>query len=105
MANRSRAAALCSLGLVVMSCARRPAPPTVPAFEARWRAASRAAEVIQVGDERGGSLMGNVRRTAHPKLIAPAGATLPVQPPGDEISEVIRSNLAGVKGCYQIAAR
>jgi len=65
---------------------------------------------MYIVDENGEALMGNVRR-ARAKLDPPAapqeraGGALPVQPAGDEVQKVIRSNLAAVKGCYNSVAR
>jgi hypothetical protein len=90
------------------ACARKPPPPD-PAFEARWQAATSASEAVVIGDEAGEALAANVRRAARPKLDQPAApraaGALPIQPRGDEVDRVIRSNLAGIKGCYQSVAR
>jgi TonB family protein len=100
-----RSLAVGALWLVLGACSRQ-GPPEDPAFQARWRQVTAANEALIVGDEPGLALSANVRR-AEAKLDRPPARSgaLPEQPRGDEVAQVIRSNLGAVKGCYASAAR
>jgi hypothetical protein len=84
------------------ACSRK-GPPEDPAFTARWNQVTAVNEAVIVGDDSGLALSANVRR-AEARSSAPRPG-LPVQPGGDEVARVIRSNLPAVKGCYASAAR
>ena len=94
-----------ALSLASGACSRK-LPVEDPAFESRWKEVTAANEAVVVGDDSGIALSANVRK-AEAKMdrpLARAGG-LPVQPGGDDVARVIRSNLAAVKGCYLNAAR
>jgi hypothetical protein len=96
---------LCAIALA--SCGRKQ-PAEDPAFEARWKTVTNSgAEVLTIGDDRGEALMGNVRRASRPKTEATTTTStgLPAQLAGEQVQQVIRSNLASVKGCYLSVAR
>lgn len=81
-----------------------------PKFDQRWtELAKEGAEPLFIeGDLHGAGLMGEVRRAVEPnpegKMMAP-GAALPGPLPDGEVVRVIRQNLPGVKGCYQVEER
>jgi hypothetical protein len=83
------------------------APAQNPAFDQSWAAlAQNDVDVFYIEDDRGEGLMGNVRRARGDKAAAstvaarPAGSALPKEPRPDEVQQVIRQNLAGVRACY-----
>jgi hypothetical protein len=83
-----------------------------PAFDQSWAAlAKNDVDVFYIEDDRGEGLMGNVRRARGDKAPAatvaarPAGSALPKEPRPDEVQQVIRQNLAGVRACYLRMAR
>jgi hypothetical protein len=82
-------------------------PSGDPAFDARWRTATAAdGEVFYVGDDRAEAMLGTVRKGLRPRPSAPpAAGRIPEQLPGEEVQQVIRSNLPAVKGCYLGMAR
>ncbi len=85
------------------------APTADPAFDRKWVSLSRAGSdpLVIESDVHGAGLMGEIRRAAEPapgQMLA-AGAQLTGELPDDQVLRVIRSNLAGVKGCYQVAER
>src|SRR5882724_1575430 len=88
------------------------APPAVsPEFDRKWAAlAANEVEAFYVEDDRGEGLMGNVRRsrrtqklgllTAPPKAVVVDPNVPPEVPSPQEVEQVIRQNLAGVRACY-----
>jgi hypothetical protein len=82
-----------------------------PKFDQQWgELAKGGAEPLFIeGDLHGAGLMGEVRRAVEPdpagKLQLVASAALPGPLPDAEVVQVIRHNLAGIKGCYQIEER
>jgi len=102
-------------GLALLGCAKGsgagapPAPaPTAPAatgnaaFDQKWAAlAAKDVDAFYVEDDRGEGLMGNVRRARHDQ---PAGADKPIAATAnltqEQIQQVVRQNLPGVKACY-----
>jgi len=120
-----RSAVALVVGLSLFGCAKRggdsgggasaPAPvvATAPApqsaeFDQKWAAlASKEVDAFYVEDDRGEGLMGNVRRARHEQpspgedkankrdtVATPANLTQ------QEIQQVIRQNLPGVKACF-----
>ena len=78
-----------------------------PKFDARWQQATAASEPLYIESERGGGLMGEVRRAIDPPggdaQIAAAIVKGPL--PDADVVSVIRRNLPAVKGCYLIEER
>jgi hypothetical protein len=97
-----------ALVLLLLAACEKKQPADDPAFSARWQSVTAATPALTVGDDSGEALMGSVRRAGRPK-IEPAssvqGGPLPPAPSGDQVQQVIRSNLASVKGCYLSVAR
>ena len=85
--------------------AAAPAAPAAtgnPEFDQKWAAlAAKDVDAFYVEDDRGQGLMGNVRRA---REEAPAAADKPMAATSNlsqqQISQVIRQNLPGVKACY-----
>jgi hypothetical protein len=105
-------------GLALVGCGKAggsgaagaPTPPPAAApvaasnaeFDQKWAAlASKDLDAFYVEDDRGEGLMGNVRRARHEQ---PAGSDKPMAATAnlsqDQIQQVIRQNLPGVKACY-----
>jgi hypothetical protein len=76
-------------------------------FDARWQAATAASEPVYIESDRGGGLMGEVRRAIDPPGgdAAIAAAIVKGPLPDSDVVSVIRRNLPAVKGCYQIEER
>jgi hypothetical protein len=100
-------------GLALLGCSRGggtatpAAPAAAPAatgsaeFDQKWAAlAAKDVDAFYVEDDRGEGLMGNVRRARHeePAGDRPMAATANLSQ--QQISQVIRQNLPGVKACY-----
>jgi hypothetical protein len=88
--------------------ASAPVAKADPAFDRQWTELARGGSepVVIESDVHGAGLMGELRRAAD----SPAGSVLATDPlkgelPDDQVVRVIRSNLAGVKGCYQVAEK
>jgi hypothetical protein len=111
-------ALLIAAALPLSACSKASAPsagsaPAAPAsdFDRKWAAlAATEVEAFYVEDDRGEGLMGNVRRsrrssqklalvTPPPKAVLDPNAP-PVEPSPEEVEQVIRQNLAGVRACY-----
>jgi hypothetical protein len=105
-----------ALPLAACSKASAPSAATAPAapssdFDRKWAAlAATEVEAFYVEDDRGEGLMGNVRRsrrgsqklalvTPPPKAVLDPNAP-PEEPSPEEVEQVIRQNLAGVRACY-----
>jgi hypothetical protein len=111
-------------GLALVGCAKAggsgaagaptpgaPTPPPAAApvaagnaeFDQKWAAlASKDVDAFYVEDDRGEGLMGNVRRARH-EQPPPADKGQPMVTANlsqDQIQQVIRQNLPGVKACY-----
>ncbi|MBN2573537.1 MAG: AgmX/PglI C-terminal domain-containing protein [Deltaproteobacteria bacterium] len=106
---------LLALPLLGLACAKKPtlAASSDPEFDKKWAELARAgAEVSYIEDDRGEGLMGNVRRASRVKAEPPAASPseavadgLPLQPSGEQVQRIIRSNLMAVRGCYMSMAR
>ena len=80
-----------------------------PAFDQQWSALAKGGGVdpaVIESDVHGAGLMGEIRRAVPPseQPLAP-GALLSGPLPDDQVVRVIRSNLVGMKTCYQVAER
>ena len=95
--------------LLVAACHGQPAarPKGDPQFDAKWQAIVAAAQPAVIAGERGGGLMGEVRRAVDPPSTAAIAVvdTMPGPLPDPEVVTVIRRNLPGVKGCYEVEER
>lgn len=83
-------------------------PKVDPQFDARWRATVAAASPAHIEAQRGGGLMGEVRRAVDLPASSTGRAapdTMPGPLPDPEVVTVIRRNLPGVKGCYEVEER
>jgi hypothetical protein len=83
--------------------AAAPSAPPNAEFDQKWAAlASKEVDAFYVEDDQGEGLMGNVRRARHEQPTAEKNA--PVAPhqnlSQEEIQQVIRQNLPGVKACF-----
>lgn len=85
--------------------ATKPRQPD-PQFDAKWQAIVAASQPAVIAGERGGGLMGEVRRAVDaPSAPAAVVDTMPGALPDPEVVTVIRRNLPGVKGCYEVEER
>ena len=76
-----------------------------PQFDAKWQQATSSAEPAYIETERGGGLLGEVRRAVDPPK-GEANADVVKGPlPDAEVASVIKRNLPGVKGCYEVEER
>jgi hypothetical protein len=82
-------------------------PAADPKFDEAWsQLAKQGAEPVFIeGDLHGAGLMGEVRRAVDPTSEGAPVAKVDGPLPDNEVVKVIRQNLPGVKGCYQIEER
>jgi hypothetical protein len=97
--------------LVVVGC-NKSATPTAqrvdPQFDAKWQQATSSAEPAYIESQRGGGLLGEVRRAVSndgPPRGAATGEVVPGPLPDSEVTSVIKRNLPAVKGCYEVEER
>ena len=83
--------------------------PSDPAFEKKWTALAGGGSdpLVIESDVHGAGLMGELRRATDQPAVGAVVAAEPVKGelPDEQVVRVIRSNLAGVKGCYQVAEK
>ncbi len=100
------------LSLILLAAACKGGAPTAagdPAFERKWSALAQEGgePAVIESDLHGAGLMGELRRaTDHargPMLAADQPLKGPL--PDEQVVRVIRSNLAAMKGCYQLAEK
>jgi hypothetical protein len=94
--------------MVILGGCNKSAPATKvdPAFDAKWQQATSAAEPAYIETQRGGGLLGEVRRAVDaPPGSGAAAGIVQGQLPDPEVVMVIRHNLPAVKGCYEIEER
>ena len=107
--KRLCAAVICVLGFGCKGADKAAPKPGDPAFEQQWtQLARQGSEPLVIESEvHGAGLMGELRRATDPDPAAmrAGGDSLKGELPDDQVVRVIRSNLAGVKGCYQVAER
>src|SRR5689334_23074409 len=75
-----------------------------PQFDARWQQATASGEPMYIESQKGGGLMGEVRRAVEPAGgDGPIAAAIVQGPlPDPAVVSVIRRNLPAVKGCYEV---
>jgi hypothetical protein len=98
------------LGVCLAAACKSGEQGTAPTgFDQKWAALANAGAdpAVIEGDSGGTALVGELRRaTDQPTGALIAGADpMKGQLPDEQVVRVIRSNLAGVKGCYQVAER
>lgn len=77
-----------------------------PQFDARWQQATAAAEPAYIESQRGGGLLGEVRRAVDaPRVGGNGGAIVKGTLPDSDAASVVKSNLAAVKACYEVEER
>jgi hypothetical protein len=76
-----------------------------PQFDAKWQQATSSAEPAYIESQRGGGLLGEVRRAVDPPRAAAGGDALKGALPDSEVASVIKRNLPAVKGCYEVEER
>jgi hypothetical protein len=83
------------------------APKTDPQFDEKWKTiTAQGEEPLYIESQRGGGLMGEVRRAIDPSGDAATAAAAIAGPlPDPVVAGVIRRNLPGVKGCYELEER
>lgn len=95
-----------------LGCEKKEAVSNVPSpFDQKWIELAKAgAQPLFVESEvHGSGLLGEVRRAVDPPIqdtkLAAVPTILPGPLPDADVADVIRRNLGGVKGCYQLAER
>ncbi len=81
------------------------APKADPAFDARWQQATAAAEPAYIESQRGGGLLGEVRRAVDPPAASASAEVVQGPLPDPVVAGVIKRNLPAVKGCYEVEER
>lgn len=94
--------------VVVVGCHKDAAPAAAkadPAFDAKWQQATSSAEPAYIESQRGGGLLGEVRRAVDPPRAGAGDAVVKGPLPDPEVVSVIKRNLPAVKGCYEVEER
>ena len=76
-----------------------------PQFDQKWQQATAAAEPAYIESQRGGGLLGEVRRAVDPPRAGASDAVVKGTLPDPEVVNVIKRNLPAVKGCYEVEER
>ncbi|HEX8950893.1 MAG TPA: AgmX/PglI C-terminal domain-containing protein [Polyangia bacterium] len=99
--------ALFACALLVVGCHKSAAPAAKadPQFDQKWQQATAAAEPAYIETERGGGLLGEVRRAVDPPRAGGDDAIVNGPLPDPAVVSVIKRNLPGVKGCYEVEER
>lgn len=95
------------VGSAALGGCHQAAPPKAasdPQFDARWQQVTAAAEPAYIESQRGGGLLGEVRRAVDVPRHGAAGVVRGTLPDSD-VASVVKSNLAGVKACYEAEER
>src|SRR5262245_50039669 len=91
--------------IVLFAACHKPEAKSDPAFDAHWKQATAAAEPAYIESQKGGGLLGEVRRAVDPPH-ARGGADVVKGPlPDPDVVNVIKRNLPAVKGCYEVEER
>jgi hypothetical protein len=90
--------------VLVVGCSKGSTGKSDPAFDGKWQQATAQAEPLYVESQRGGGLLGEVRRAIDPPMKVTSEA---VQGPLPDavVAGVIKRNLPIVKGCYEVEER
>jgi hypothetical protein len=93
--------------LLAAGCNKSAAPTAKadPQFDAKWQQATAAAEPAYIESQRGGGLLGEVRRAVDPPRGGGDGDVVSGPLPDAEVASVIKRNLPAVKGCYEVEER
>ncbi|HWE30373.1 MAG TPA: AgmX/PglI C-terminal domain-containing protein [Polyangia bacterium] len=94
--------------VLFVGCNKSAAPTAVksdPQFDQKWQRATSAAEPAYIETERGGGLLGEVRRAVDPPQSGAIGEIVQGPLSDPQVVSVIRRNLPAVKGCYEIEER
>jgi hypothetical protein len=78
-----------------------------PQFDAKWQQATAAAEPAYIESQRGGGLLGEVRRAIDPPRTGVTAGDVVVKGPLPDpaVVSVIKRNLPAVRGCYEVEER
>jgi len=76
-----------------------------PQFDAKWQQATSSAEPAYIESQKGGGLLGEVRRAVDPPRAAAGADVVKGTLPDPEVVSVIKRNLPAVKGCYELEER
>ncbi len=83
-----------------------PAAQADPQFDAKWQQATASAQPAYIESQRGGGLLGEVRRAVDPPHAGALFGDVVKGPlPDVEVVSVIKRNLPAVKGCYEVEER
>src|SRR5213595_2594095 len=83
-----------------------PSAKSDPQFDQKWQQATSAAEPAYIESQRGGGLLGEVRRAIDaPKPDGTAAPVVKGTLPDPEVAIVIKRNLPAVKACYEVEER
>jgi hypothetical protein len=98
------------LGTLLVTGCQKGAAPTAkgdPRFDAKWHDATQSIEPAYIESQRGGGLMGEVRRALDPTVSDDLMAARIVRGPLPDLDvvSVIRRNLPAVKSCYEAEER
>ena len=100
--------ALFACVVLAVGCHKGAAPAAAksdPQFDAKWQQATSAAEPAYIESQRGGGLLGEVRRAVDPPRAGAADAIVKGPLPDPDVVSVIKRNLPAVKGCYEVEER
>lgn len=94
--------------VLVVGCNKGASPSAQksdPQFDARWQQATATAEPAYIESQRGGGLLGEVRRAVDPPSTSGGAEVVQGPLPDPVVAGVIKRNLPGVKGCYEVEER
>ena len=98
--------ALFACVVLVVGCHKSaPTAKADPQFDAKWQQATSSAEPAYIETERGGGLLGEVRRAVDPPKGDATGDIVKGPLPDSAVAGVIKRNLPAVKGCYEVEER
>ncbi len=95
------------LAVLLVGCNKSQSKPGIsdPQFDQKWQQATAASEPAYIESQRGGGLLGEVRRAIDPPKLDGATAPLKGTLPDPEAALVVKRNLPGVKACYEVEER
>jgi hypothetical protein len=74
-------------------------------FDDKWKAITGGEEPLYIESQKGGGLMGEVRRAVDPREVPSVSEPIKGPLPDPVAANVIRRNMGAVKGCYEIEER